>query len=139
MINHRRIRTVLLALGLISSDQLIKYFIRQSDGFYICNYGIAFGIKISEIFFWTLIAIIFFGMFYFLKNKNNFLIIKNFRYEIILIISGAVSNIIDRITLGCVVDFIDIKIINYPVFNLADSFIFVGTALIFWKILKLKI
>lgn len=49
-----------------------------------------------------------------------------------LIIGGAVGNVIDRLVLGHVVDFLDFYVGNWhwPAFNLADSFIFVGAAMI---------
>ncbi|WP_017652947.1 signal peptidase II [Fortiea contorta] len=43
-----------------------------------------------------------------------------------LILGGAIGNGIDRFVLGYVVDFIDFRLINFAVFNLADSFISVG-------------
>ena len=51
-----------------------------------------------------------------------------------LIIGGAVGNVIDRITLGHVVDFLDFRV--WPVFNVADSGITIGAILLFiylWK------
>jgi len=45
-----------------------------------------------------------------------------------LILGGAIGNLIDRITLGFVVDFIDFRI--WPVFNVADSAITIGAAII---------
>ncbi|WP_116475061.1 signal peptidase II [Zobellella maritima] len=49
-----------------------------------------------------------------------------------LIIGGALGNVIDRLALGHVVDFLDFYVGNWhwPAFNLADSFIFVGAAMI---------
>jgi signal peptidase II len=47
---------------------------------------------------------------------------------IILIISGGLSNIADRIMSGCVIDFIDLKF--WPVFNLADIYITIGGIII---------
>lgn len=48
-----------------------------------------------------------------------------------LMLSGAVGNLIDRALFGYVIDFIDVIILgyNYPVFNIADSAIFVGAGL----------
>jgi signal peptidase II len=42
------------------------------------------------------------------------------------ILSGALGNGIDRFVLGHVIDFLDVRLINFPVFNLADAFINVG-------------
>jgi signal peptidase II len=52
-----------------------------------------------------------------------------------LIIGGAVSNAIDRINYGAVADFFDFHLIGYhwPAFNLADSFIFIGVAILLWR------
>jgi signal peptidase II len=52
--------------------------------------------------------------------------IEEFTYG--MIIGGIIGNLFDRIVYGSVVDFIDFKLFgyNYPVFNLADSFIVVG-------------
>jgi signal peptidase II len=43
-----------------------------------------------------------------------------------LILGGAMGNGIDRFVLGYVVDFLDFRLINFPVFNVADSFISIG-------------
>ncbi len=47
-----------------------------------------------------------------------------------MIIAGGLGNIIDRIRLGYVVDFIDFRLINYAIFNVADIFIVVGAGLL---------
>lgn len=48
-----------------------------------------------------------------------------------MIISGGISNLIDRIFKGYVVDYIDIsQLFNYPIFNIADISIVIGGALI---------
>lgn len=51
-----------------------------------------------------------------------------------LILGGALGNVIDRITLGAVVDFLDFHLAgrHFPAFNVADSAITVGVALMLW-------
>ena len=51
------------------------------------------------------------------------------------LLSGAVGNLIDRALYGYVIDFIDLHVNSFywPVFNLADSFIFIGVALIIFE------
>lgn len=46
------------------------------------------------------------------------------------IIGGGIGNMIDRISLGYVVDFLDARIINFPVFNVADCFVTVGAGIL---------
>lgn len=52
-----------------------------------------------------------------------------------LIVSGGIGNMIDRVALGYVVDFIDFRLINFPVFNGADSFVTVGAGLLILHLL----
>ena len=56
------------------------------------------------------------------------------RYGMILVLGGALGNLIDRIRLGYVVDFVDLRV--WPVFNLADSAITIGIALLVWGMLR---
>ena len=46
-----------------------------------------------------------------------------------MIVSGGIGNMIDRIMLGYVVDMFDLLLFDYPIFNLADCFVVVGTIL----------
>ncbi len=54
----------------------------------------------------------------------------------VLLLGGAIGNLIDRIRLGWVVDFLDFRI--WPVFNGADSFITIGVGIIIFDILFLQ-
>ncbi len=47
-----------------------------------------------------------------------------------VIVGGGIGNLIDRMTLGHVTDFIYFKIINFAIFNAADSFVVVGCVLL---------
>ncbi len=111
---------------LIFLDQLFKYLIRFYGGFYLCNSGIAWGIKMPSFLFWTFwIATIFYVVFLIYKVISD---IKHlnilFLSALVLILSGATGNLIDRIIFGCIIDFINLKI--WPIFNLADGFIVIG-------------
>jgi len=57
-----------------------------------------------------------------------------FCFALSLILGGAVGNVIDRVILGAVVDFLDLHVAGYhwPAFNLADSAITAGAALLIW-------
>lgn len=52
------------------------------------------------------------------------------RIALAMIVGGGIGNMIDRIALGYVIDFIDFTLINFAVFNVADSFVTVGAFMI---------
>ena len=55
----------------------------------------------------------------------------------VLLIAGAAGNLIDRLRIGVVIDFIYLKIINFPVFNVADICVTVGCAmLLLWLVIN---
>lgn len=125
-------RTTLFAFFtlLLIIDQFTKYLIRQFGGFYICNEGIAFGINLPSIIRWPIIiGILFFLSFLVLRHKS-----KNSALAFILIISGALSNILDRLVHGCVIDFIKLQV--WPIFNFADVFITIGVIILIFQTLK---
>lgn len=96
---------------------------------YLENTGAAFGsLKNSRWVFlavstFAIIALVFY-MFRF-KPKNRVL-----SAGLAFIIGGGIGNMIDRIAKGYVVDFVDFRLINFAVFNVADSFVCVGAALV---------
>ena len=55
---------------------------------------------------------------------------KTFRFGLILIVAGGIGNIIDRFLLGHVRDFIYFELIDFPVFNIADSCLTIGCVLV---------
>lgn len=55
------------------------------------------------------------------------------RWGVTLALAGAMGNLIDRIRLGAVIDFIDLTF--WPIFNIADIAIVCGIALLFWEVL----
>lgn len=73
------------------------------------------------------------GVFAFYSIKR-FLIGKNIIPEV-MILSGAISNFLDRIFYGSVIDFIElhIKKLYWPTFNIADSMIVLGVIIMIWR------
>ncbi|MEK7085857.1 MAG: signal peptidase II [Patescibacteria group bacterium] len=123
------------AVILIGLDQLSKYFAQAylqtpyrliSDFFqleYSQNTGIAFGISIPQIILIIgspiLIGLIIYLVFKELDLRKTLSILS-----LILIISGALGNLMDRLIHGFVIDFIAIW--RWPNFNLADIYITLG-------------
>lgn len=99
---------------------------------FVKNTGAAFGLFKNSTYFFiavSVIAVIMIGAIL-LKaiRKDEFFGSFLFNFSLILIMSGALGNLIDRVSLRYVIDFIDFRI--WPVFNLADSSITIGTALL---------
>lgn len=112
-------------INLYESIQIIPHLL---DFTYIRNEGIAFGINFagSKVIFIVFPILITFYLFSLLKDQE---FDKPFyQISLLLIIGGAIGNIIDRIFRGYVIDFIDFHInnVHWYVFNLADSSVTIG-------------
>lgn len=101
---------------------------------YVKNFGVAFNMLNNKRFIIILFSVILLALIYnYMKNfKNN----KRNIIAFGLVYGGIIGNFIDRVFLGYVRDFIDFKIINYPVFNIADSAIVIGIILLIIAIFK---
>jgi signal peptidase II len=95
------------------------------------NRGAAFGVLKSQTFLFIL-ASIFAIILIFLNFKKTGQALYNLSLGLIL--AGAAGNLIDRLFLGYVVDFLDFRI--WPVFNVADSSITIGAILVGYCVLK---
>ena len=87
------------------------------------------------LIFITLIAVVWI-IFMLIKNKH----IPIISFSLLLILGGALGNLIDRIRLGYVIDFIYLHIDSWywPAFNIADSAICVGAGLLVYDMYKRK-
>ena len=111
---------------------------------HIYNTGGAFGFLAGKsslfrhLFFLTASAIAM-GMivYLYLKTPREFLFLRS---GLAMILGGAVGNVIDRIRLGKVVDFLDlyVKDLHWPAFNIADSAISVGILIFIYHLLFKK-
>ena len=94
---------------------------------YVNNYGAAWGIFDNSTLILAFIGIIASIFIYFVFVKDNKLSkLQDIFYG--LLIGGILGNVVDRIIRGYVIDFIDVKIFgyNFPIFNLADTFIVIS-------------
>lgn len=113
-------------LGLILLDQLIKRIFINLGNFQI-NSGISFGMGEQLSYLWPIISLIL--ILWLLRNFK-------FTWKTVLIISGASSNLIDRLRWNGVIDYINFWI--FPSFNLADVLILAGTAGLLYSFLYEK-
>ena len=95
---------------------------------FLRNRGIAFGLLggFSNILIWVSLLVIIIILFAFKDIKEQKPIVK---ISLGLILGGALGNLLDRIRFGSVRDFLDFGLnsnLRWPVFNIADSAVFVG-------------
>lgn len=135
---------IAIIVGSIALDQLTKWLavvyldLHESiplwDGVFHFTYernpGAAWGILKDDRWVFMLfstLAIIGISIYLFGFCKQS----KWIKIPLAMIIGGGIGNMIDRVLLGYVIDFLDFTLIDFPVFNVADSFVTVGA---FWLI-----
>lgn len=133
------ILSVIFVLSLVGIDQIIKYFVIEYlkpvgvvefiEGFirfrYVENTGAVFGSFSTHTALLTVISVVLLGVtIYFLVSQKNKS--KLVTFTLLLMIAGGIGNIIDRIRLHYVVDYIEPTFVNFAVFNFADCLITVG-------------
>ena len=151
MINKIQTKIYFLSLSIfiVLFDQLTKYlmfynykkFINKDYLLFrldfVKNYGAAFNLFNGNRIFLSLISIIFsILLIYLILRKNTLNQFDLVAYSFIL--GGTIGNGIDRILKGFVIDFINLNIINFPVFNIADISINVGFIFLLYRIFKNK-
>ena len=106
----------------------------------VWNHGVSFGmfnnLEFGQIIFSAIVLIIAVVMLVWLyRNEKLYL-----TWALGFIIGGALGNLADRIQNGAVADFLDFHLASYhwPAFNLADSFVFIGVAMLLIEDLILR-
>lgn len=140
-------KTLYLLIPVIALDQISKAIIRSSmfvgqsisvlgDFFkisFVENRGIAFGIPASNHLLFTIFSAIasLAILFYFYRMRHESLWMRN---GLVLILGGAIGNLIDRIVFKKVVDFLDFGFgnIRWWVFNVADAAVVIGMFLLIY-------
>ncbi|MDO5037976.1 MAG: signal peptidase II [Tissierellia bacterium] len=99
---------------------------------YVENRGAAFGILQGQRSLFFLVSFVVIAILIYLLFLRKDPLPRGMTLALVLVFSGTLGNLIDRIRLHYVVDFLSFKILghNFAVFNLADSFIVVGTFLL---------
>ena len=135
---------------LVFADQFTKYIavlkLKNQPAFsiidgvlefnYLENRGAAFGMLQNQKIFFVFVALIFLGVIAYVLIKVPYE--KKYRILhvlLILIAGGAIGNLIDRLRLDYVVDFIYIVLINFPIFNVADICVTLSTVLLVIQVL----
>ncbi len=130
---------------LIMADQLTKYIavvhLKDKPAIsiipdvlelsYLENRGAAFGMLQNQKIFFVFVAVIILAVIGYVLFKMP----EKKKYAalhvlLVLIASGAVGNLIDRLRLDYVVDFISFVLIHFPIFNVADIYVTVATTIL---------
>jgi len=136
-----------LSIFIVLIDQFTKYLMFYNKKLFINkdfllfkldfvkNYGAAFNLFSGSRVFLSLISIFFSVLLiYLIFRKNTLNLFDLYSYSFIL--GGTIGNGIDRIYKGFVIDFINLNIINFPVFNIADISINIGFIFLLYNIFK---
>ena len=130
---------IALIFGVIALDQLTKWlaviYLSGEPSFplwkdvlhftYARNEGAAFGMLSDQrwvfMVFSTIAIIALLIVLCFYRPKSRYV-----QITLAMIVGGGIGNMIDRVALGYVIDFIDFTLIDFAIFNVADSFVTVG-------------
>ncbi len=145
----------LSTVGIVTLDQASKFYVDKyvalSESIevvkgvlnitHIRNTGGAFGLlsgvpqPLGSCFFISVSILALIGILYFLKKMGED---KLLALGLSLVFGGALGNLIDRLRMGVVIDFIDLYIKSYhwPAFNVADTCITLGAVLLMLKFMK---
>ncbi|MBD5547480.1 MAG: signal peptidase II [Lachnospiraceae bacterium] len=141
---------LLLLILLVVVDQFTKYTavlkLKNQPAFniidgvlefnYLENRGAAFGMLQNQKSFFVFVAVIFLGVIvYVLAKTPNDKKYTRLHFLLVMIAAGAIGNMIDRLKLDYVVDFIYIVLINFPIFNVADMYVTFSTFILIIQIL----
>ena len=126
-------QVVIANMQLFDSIDLLPFF----NLTYVRNYGAAFSFLSDaggwQRWFFTLIAVVISAVLAVWLARNNKAQLK-LNLALSLVLAGAIGNLIDRSVYGYVIDFLHVYYQNwhYPAFNIADSAICIGAALLIW-------
>ncbi len=117
-----------LALEFMPKNNRITVIPYLFDFQFLYNDGAAFGMLDDKrwIFMSATVLFLIIGVVYFIKLKVTD---KFLHYVVMLIISGGIGNMVDRVSTGQVIDFITFGFFDFPSFNVADCCVVIGCCL----------
>lgn len=146
---------MILFIIAVAADQITKFVVdskfslfdtRQIVGDLLClhyirNAGAAFGVRYGNPSVMLIVtALVTIALIYFFISGKLNPGTKAGNAAVVLVIAGAVGNLIDRVRLGEVIDFIDMGIGNYrwPTYNFADIYVTIGMIVLMFHFLFLS-
>jgi signal peptidase II len=110
-------------------DRIVVLIERHLEYRYTLNPGVIFGRfqQYGQLFFWIAIAAVpvLIAIFWRIRRPS-----ASMSISLAMILGGTVGNLVDRFRFDAVQDFIYVRSINFPIFNIADSCILIGTILL---------
>ena len=94
------------------------------------NNGAAWGMMSGGRWFFIILTIIVCALLIYILFSKKYCLTKLAHAAFLLVLGGAIGNLVDRIFLGYVRDMIFVSCINFPVFNVADSCVTIGACLL---------
>ena len=102
---------------------------------YLENHGVAFGMLQDMRWVFIPVSIVLTVVLVWLLVRSPLRNSGLFRFSCYLCLAGALGNMIDRIALGYVIDFLYFKLIDFPIFNFADCYVVIATFLLIYFVL----
>ncbi len=119
-----------LAVMYLRNKEAVTVIPRVLELSYEENTGAAFSILSGERWFLIVVTLIIMVALAAFLLFGRFRRYKLFNVSATLILAGGVGNLIDRLVQGYVVDFLQVTFMNFPVFNVADCLVVVGSVLL---------
>lgn len=136
---------IVSTVALIAVDQITKIWavtqlheaeriIPIIDGVFELHYtenrGVAFGMLEGQLWLFVPTTLFIVALLSAMLMRSPLRQFKLFTIPAVMIIAGAIGNLIDRILYGYVIDFLYFKLIDFPIFNFADCCVVVGAILL---------
>lgn len=138
---------LLIAIDQISKLLIIKYLTIGQEIPFIKNIlsitshrntGAAWGILGEHTFLLIIVSILAIGLMGYMMKDFNLKTNRWYSISMIMLVAGAIGNLIDRVFRHEVVDFLKFEFINFPIFNFADTLLTIGVIVFIIDLLFIK-